>query len=120
MSLKTSNSFCLIPHISVVQSRKIFCLTVFPFQNIYFVENPIKNKQFKRYTCSTAIQSKMQYVEISNIIDTILPLKHPISGQSTPMVKDCMDIFLIWEILLLVIEEHYSSAKFFRNLSRYI
>ncbi len=32
----------------------------------------------------------MQYVQISNLIDT--SIKFPISGQSTPMVEDCMDI----------------------------
>ena len=31
----------------------------------------------------------MQYVQISNLIDT--SIKHPISGQSAHMVKDCMD-----------------------------
>ena len=34
-----------------------------------------------------------QYVQISNIIDT--SIKHPISGQSTPMEKGCVDICLI-------------------------
>ena len=33
---------------------------------------------------------KMQYVQISNIIDT--SIKRPISGQSTLLVKGCMDI----------------------------
>ncbi len=36
---------------------------------------------------------KTQYVQISNIIDT--SIKHPISGQSTPMVKGCMDIGMV-------------------------
>ena len=37
---------------------------------------------------------KTQYLQISNIIDT--SIKRPISGQSTPMVKDCVGICLIW------------------------
>ncbi len=35
---------------------------------------------------------KTQYWQISNIIDT--SIKHQISGQSTPMVKRCMDIMV--------------------------
>ena len=31
---------------------------------------------------------KMQYVQISNIIDT--SIKHQISNQSTPMIKGCI------------------------------
>ncbi len=42
----------------------------------------------------SAIQIKMQYVQISNIIDT--SIIHPISSQSTLMVKGCLDICLIW------------------------
>ncbi len=60
---------------------------------------------------------KTQYVQISNIIDT--SIKHPISGQSTPMVKGCMDMHMIWQVLSLVIKGHWSSAaNFFRNLPR--
>ena len=60
---------------------------------------------------SSAIQIKvkMQYVQISNIKDT--SIIHTISGQSTPMVKSCMDVHLIWLILPLVIEKHLSSVK---------
>ena len=37
---------------------------------------------------------KMQYVQISNIVDT--SIKHQISGQFTSMVKDPMNKCLIW------------------------
>ena len=47
---------------------------------------------------------KVQYVQTSNVIDP--SIKHPISGQSTPMVKDCMNIYLTWQTLPLVIEQH--------------
>ena len=56
----------------------------------------------------------MQYVQISNIIDT--SIRCLISGQSTAMVKGCMAICLIWLILLLVIVEHWLSAYLLRNL----
>ncbi len=45
----------------------------------------------------------------------MLPLKYPIfSGQSNPIAKDCM--FDIVDTAS-VIEEHWSSANFLRNLS---
>ncbi len=37
---------------------------------------------------------KMQYVQISNITGT--SIKHAISGQSTLVVKGCIDICLMW------------------------
>ena len=37
---------------------------------------------------------KTQYVQNINVIDT--SIKCPNSGQSTPMVKGCMNIHLIW------------------------
>ena len=39
---------------------------------------------------------KTQYVQVSNIADT--SIKHPISGQSTPMVKGFKDMFdmVLW------------------------
>ena len=43
-------------------------------------------------------QVKTQYVQISNMIDT--SIKHPISGQSTPMGKGCMDMFDIVDTVL--------------------
>ncbi len=41
----------------------------------------------------TAVQSKKAVRQISNIIDT--SIKHPVSGQSTPTVKCCMDIIYV-------------------------
>ncbi len=48
------------------------------------------------------------YVQISNIIDT--SIKHPISGQSTPMLKSCMDI------MLGIIDAAFSYWKAFIHL----
>ena len=62
-------------------------------------------------------QVKTQYLQIQNIVDT--SIKHPISSQSTTVVKDCMYIWLMWQILPLVMEEHWSCANFFKNLPRY-
>ncbi len=41
-------------------------------------------------SASLPCKVKTQYVQMSNIIDA--SIKHPISGQSTPMVNCCMDI----------------------------
>ncbi len=41
-----------------------------------------------------AYKVKMQYVQVSKIADT--SIKHPIWGQSSPMVKGCMYICWIW------------------------
>ena len=62
-------------------------------------------------------QIKMQYLQIYNIVDT--SIQHPISGQSSSVVKGCMYICLIWQILPLVIEEYWSSANSIRNFPRW-
>ncbi len=76
----------------------------------------IHNRRSNTYQCSCGYEIhlqynvKMQYVQISNIIDT--SIKHPISITSTPMVKGCMDI--VWYgryWILKVIEEHWLSPE---------
>ena len=49
---------------------------------------------YKGLCVSSVVQSKTQYLQISNIRDT--SIKHLISSQSTPMVTGCMDICLVW------------------------
>ncbi len=75
------------------------------------------------YACILlAYKVKTQYVQISNIIDT--SSKRPISGQSTPMVKDCMDImydmtdtdFSYWRALIVCSFLHESSKVTESNL----
>ncbi len=39
-------------------------------------------------------QAKTQYLQIWNIVDT--SIKHPITGQSTTVVKGSMYIWFIW------------------------
>ncbi len=52
-----------------------------------------------------------------NIVDT--SIKHPISGQSTTVVKGCMYImFDMVDIVFSYPEEHWSSANFFRDFRR--
>ena len=40
-------------------------------------------------------------MQISNIIDT--SIKHPISGQSTTMVKSCMDICILPSVIVFLL-----------------
>ena len=45
-------------------------------------------------------------------------IKHQISGHYTSILKGCIDICLIWKILPLVKEEHWSFTYFFWNYPR--
>ena len=45
-------------------------------------------------------------------------IKHPISDQSIPTVKGCMDICFDIGDTPLIVEEHLSSPSFFRTLPR--
>ena len=50
------------------------------------------NCTFKHVYQSLPYKVKTWYVQISDILDAFI--KHPISGQSTTMVKGCMDIIM--------------------------
>ena len=57
------------------------------------VKHREQNKDGEDGMCILLYKVRSQYVPISNIVDA--SIKHPISSQSTPMLKGCMNICLI-------------------------
>ncbi len=54
-------------------------------------------------------KGKTQYVQIWNILDT--PIKHPILGQSSPMIKVHMDV-----IFDMIKQKMYTAFSYWRVL----
>ena len=62
----------------------------------------------------------VMYLQILNIIDRPTSINRAVSGKFTHMVNGCIifDICIMLDMFPLLMDEHWSSATFSRNLPR--
>ena len=110
--------FCLVSVSSGSQSPYIsICIyfqLVFATDSVDFSGfKKLKTKQNPSVLFCYYCKVKMQYVQISNVIDT--SIKHQMSGQSTLMVKGCMDIMFDIHLQLLKSIDHLLISGIFQG-----